>query len=359
MNWLLPLGIALFFAMNIGASGTAASMGSAYGAGAVNKRVALALVAAGTLTGAGLGGGKVVQTISGGLIPATEVTPGLAVIILATASVTLFVANLRGIPLSTSEVTVGALVGVGLARGVLLADRLPVILIAWAALPFLAFTIAALLGRLLRGTRGWNPKTADRRPGSSRFLAAGLVAAGTYEAVAAGMNNVANAVGPLVGAGLLALPTAQWLGGAFVGLGALALGGRVLETNGKKITELTLLGGTVVSGTTGSLVILASWLGLPVPLTQATTAAIMGVAFSRSGVGALRSKIILNIIEVWVLSPLLSLVGAYFLTTLAGSTPPTASAPAMSFLAVILFAYLAGRGFRGFALPPRAGSPDR
>ncbi|GMA60115.1 hypothetical protein [Alicyclobacillus fastidiosus] len=60
--------IALFFAANIGASGTAASMGAAYGAGAIRRKwMALVLVAAAAFLGAVIGGGSVVKTISGGL----------------------------------------------------------------------------------------------------------------------------------------------------------------------------------------------------------------------------------------------------------------------------------------------------
>ncbi len=56
-----------------------------------------------------------------------------------------------------------------------------------------------------------------------------------FEAFSAGMNNVANAVGPLVGAGLLSVQHGIIFGGLFVALGALLLGSRVLETNGKKL----------------------------------------------------------------------------------------------------------------------------
>lgn len=52
------------------------------------------------------------------------------------------------------------------------------------------------------------------------------------------MNNVANAVGPLVGAGIMTVTNGIWLGGAFVALGAMLLGKRVLETNGKKLYVL-------------------------------------------------------------------------------------------------------------------------
>src|SRR5690606_33904345 len=90
-----------------------------------------------------------------------------------------------------------------------------------------------------------------------------LIISGCLEAFAAGMNNVANAVGPLVGAGLISVSTGVIVGGIFVSIGAIILGGRVLETNGKKITQLSLLQGSAISATGGSLVIIASVFGFP------------------------------------------------------------------------------------------------
>lgn len=62
--------IALFFAMNIGASGTAAAMGAAYGGGAIKKRwIAVLFVGIAALLGAVAGGGEVVKTIGKEIIP--------------------------------------------------------------------------------------------------------------------------------------------------------------------------------------------------------------------------------------------------------------------------------------------------
>jgi sulfate permease len=49
-----------------------------------------------------------------------------------------------------------------------------------------------------------------------------------FEAFSAGMNNVANAVGPLVAAGLMLKGDAVLWGGLAVALGALLLGHRVI-----------------------------------------------------------------------------------------------------------------------------------
>ena len=62
----------------------------------------------------------------------------------------------------------------------------------------------------------------------------------------------------------------------FMVVGAILLGSNVLKTNGKKITQLSLLQGSAISFTGGTLVIIAFVYGLPIPLTQVTTCGILG-----------------------------------------------------------------------------------
>ncbi|MFT9848726.1 inorganic phosphate transporter [Aneurinibacillus sp. REN35] len=312
----IAIAIALFFAMNIGASGTAAAMGAAYGGGAIhNKRLAMTIVAVAALLGAVLGGGEVVKTISGGIIPSSVLHVETVVIILASATLTLFIANLIGIPLSTSEVTVGSIVGVGLAYKTVFLNKLMVIVSFWVIVPLVAFAMAYVLGLLIK----WAEKRWPSLTGTGmwrRWLGVLLVAGGALEAFSAGMNNVANAVGPLVGAGLITASTGVWIGGLFVAIGAILLGGKVLETNGKKITRLSLLQGSAVSFTGGVLVIIASLFGIPVPLTQATTCAILGVGTADNGFHLWQKGVIHQIIKVWIVSPVSSLVVAYVMINL-------------------------------------------
>lgn len=317
----VAIAVALFFAMNIGASGTAASMGAAYGSGAVSKPKAMILVALGAWVGAVLGGGEVVKTISGGIIPQQILDVEIVVIILASATLTLFVSNLMGIPLSTSEVTVGAIVGVGVAFQELYFKKLAVIIAFWILVPVAAFLIAYILGKSIsKAEKKW-PGLKGKGKWKT-WLSGLLIVSGLLEAFSAGMNNVANAVGPLVGAGVLASNFAIWIGGGFVALGALLLGGRVLETNGKKITQLSLLQGSAVSATGGSLVIIASIFGIPVPLTQATTMAILGVGTAKNGFRLWQKGVIKQIMKVWVVSPVSSLVVSFGLVHITSKPNP-------------------------------------
>ncbi|MEH6947505.1 inorganic phosphate transporter [Bacillus sp. JJ634] len=307
----IAIAISLFFAMNIGASGAAASMGVAYGAGAVSKaRYALLICALGVFAGAVLGGGEVVKTISSGIVPQDIINVKIVLIILVSATSSLFFANLLGIPLSTSEVTVGAVVGVGIAYQVLFVKSLLVIMMFWVLVPIVAFGAAWLFGKLLyiAQQKGY----LQDRP----WLTVILILAGFLEAFSAGMNNVANAVGPLVGAGMISVTKGIWIGGAFVAIGAIFLGKRVLETNGKKITKFSKPEGILISGTGAVLVGISSIFGLPVPLTQVTSSAIIGLGVSKNGKELFHKHIVKKIVRIWVVSPIFSLAISYFLVKL-------------------------------------------
>src|SRR5690625_903989 len=79
---------ARLFAFNIGASCAAASMGSAYGSGAMPiRKIAQFICGFGVLLGAVLGGGEVVKTIGSGIVPDEIITIHLALIILVSASI--------------------------------------------------------------------------------------------------------------------------------------------------------------------------------------------------------------------------------------------------------------------------------
>ncbi|WP_067622423.1 inorganic phosphate transporter [Alicyclobacillus acidiphilus] len=304
--------IALFFAANIGASGTAASMGAAFGAGAITRKwIALVLVAVAAFLGAVIGGGNVVKTISNGLIPSHIVTFEMTVIILASACLTLFGSNLIGVPLSTSEVTVGAVVGAGLALGHLHYSRLLVIIAVWLVMPFLAMVIGLGLGVVVRRIE---PKLLRRAKPIVPMLIVGLIGAGCYEAFSAGMNNVANAVGPMVASGIMTVHAGLYWGALFVSLGAMTLGSRVLDTNAKKITKLSLMQGIVVSFTSATLVLIASFFGLPVPQTQATTMAIFGVGQSHVGTDVWRQGVVVKILKTWIVSPVSALLVSFLFT---------------------------------------------
>lgn len=295
--------VSLFFAMNIGASGTAASMGIAYSAGALTKRMGIGLSALGLFLGAWLGGGTVIKTLSHGIVPSNDLSVEITLLVLIAAASTLFFANVLGIPLSTSEVTVGAIVGLGMVTHHVYGGKLVIVVSFWLLLPAVSFCLAWGVHRVLI--------RLSRYEKSKKWLVGLVGGLGVLEAVSAGMNNVANTMGPLVGAHLISMSHALFWGGLFLGIGSLILGKRTLETNGKQIVSLSLLEGGFVSGMVSVLVILASLLGIPIPMAQVTTCAIMGIGTGKEGFSLYRKNMIRKILIIWFVSPVVSLVLSY------------------------------------------------
>ncbi len=133
-----------------------------------------------------------------------------------------------------------------------------------------------------------------------------------FVAFAHGANDVANAVGPLSAVinvlmnGSIttqsAVPT--WvliLGGVGIVVGLATWGWRVIETIGKKITELTPTRGFSAEFGAAITIVFASKLGLPISTTHALVGAILGVGLAR-GIGALNMRSIRDIILSWIIT---------------------------------------------------------
>jgi len=131
-----------------------------------------------------------------------------------------------------------------------------------------------------------------------------------YIAFAHGSNDVANAVGPLAAvvsvlkSGTVAMKVAMpaWilaLGGGFIVLGLLVWGRRVMETIGKKITEITPSRGFCATFAGATVVLACSKMGLPVSTTHTLVGSVIGVGLAR-GLPTLNLGIIKEIVMSWL-----------------------------------------------------------
>ena len=148
MDVALVIILASFFAMNMGASGFAPSMAAAYGARFLSRLQCVAFFALFVMLGAIMAGGRVVDTISSDILPGGVFDVNVALVVMVTATATLLVANLLKIPQSTSQVTVCSLVGVGIYTGGLSGAPFKLMIPLWFILPFAAYLITLVLGRL-------------------------------------------------------------------------------------------------------------------------------------------------------------------------------------------------------------------
>ena len=133
-----------------------------------------------------------------------------------------------------------------------------------------------------------------------------------FVAFAHGANDVANAIGPLAAAiailrtGIVAFEASVplWalaLGGLGIVVGLATWGWRVIETVGKKITELTPTRGFAAEFGAATTIVFASKLGLPISTTHTLVGAVLGVGLAR-GIGALNLQTIRDIIISWIVT---------------------------------------------------------
>ena len=131
-------------------------------------------------------------------------------------------------------------------------------------------------------------------------------------AFAHGANDVANAIGPLAAAiNILATgsissqtPIPTWtlaLGGIGIVVGLATWGWRVIETIGKKITELTPTRGFSAEFGAAATILIASRLGMPISTTHTLVGSVIGVGLAR-GMHALDMRTTRYIIISWVVT---------------------------------------------------------
>ncbi|MCB1113295.1 MAG: inorganic phosphate transporter [Chlamydiia bacterium] len=131
-------------------------------------------------------------------------------------------------------------------------------------------------------------------------------------AFAHGANDVANAIGPLSAAiqvsqhqaisAVTVVPIwALALGGIGIVVGLATWGWRVIETIGRKLTELTPTRGFSAEFGAALTILSASRLGLPISTTHTLVGAVVGVGLAR-GLGALNLAVMRDIFISWIIT---------------------------------------------------------
>ncbi|MFC7205120.1 anion permease [Haloferax namakaokahaiae] len=293
----------MFVGFNIGGSSTGVAFGPAVGSNVLGK-----LAAAGLMTGFALLGGwtigrEVVAKMGGQIVPESEFTLVASVGVLFFVGLALLVSNTFGVPASTSMTAVGAIAGLGLARGALNASVMLEIISWWIVAPVIAFWVCAVIGRyvypyldawlkldqshgaLLKLDRTGSiprprlgPNTTYRELGSTVLV----IVVACYMAFSAGASNVANAVAPLVGNGALSMDMGILLAAGAIGLGAFTIARRTLDTVGNDLTELPILAALIVETVSASLISFLSAIGIPASLAVSATMCIVGLGWGRA-----------------------------------------------------------------------------
>ncbi|MBF9041730.1 inorganic phosphate transporter [Rhodobacterales bacterium HKCCE4037] len=145
---------------------------------------------------------------------------------------------------------------------------------------------------------------------------------GAYMALNIGANDVANNMGPAVGANALSMGGAIAIAAIFESAGALIAGGDVVSTIAKGIiapesmgTAEVFIWAMMAALLSAALwVNLATWVGAPVSTTHSVVGGVMGAGIAAAGFAAVNWPTMSAIAASWVISPVLGgVVAALFL----------------------------------------------
>ena len=152
-------------------------------------------------------------------------------------------------------------------------------------------------------------------------------------AFAHGSNDVANSIGPLAAVAHAVqgmdlgskAPVEPWMlaiGGVGIIVGLGTWGYRVMETVGKRITELTPSRGFAAQLSAATTIVLASQMGIPISTTHTLVGAVLGVGLAR-GIGALDLRVVGKIIASWVATlPIAAALSIFFFYFFKGLLAP-------------------------------------
>jgi sulfate permease len=314
---LLLIGVlASFFALNMGGSGLGAAFAPAYGAKMLSRFKAGILFIVCVMLGAMINGAHVTATLGRGIIPSEFISEKALIVIFLSAGLGMFSANVLRIPQSTSHVTVAAIAGVGIHLGTVNTSRILYMVPFWVLLPVVSFVMAYALAGYSYPPRRINFWLYEKLLNKQESLRKLVIIASCYSSFAIGTNNVANVIGPISGYTSFDLTSGLVAGGAVLGLGGFIFSGP-LKTSGEKIVPLGYLTASIVSLVSGTLLIIASRLGIPQSFVMLQLTALFAIASVKHGkTETFADRTTKLMFLTWMINPLIIVVVSWGLSTL-------------------------------------------
>ncbi|MCK4551571.1 MAG: inorganic phosphate transporter [Tenericutes bacterium] len=322
------LSAGLFMGWSLGANDAANIFGTAVGTKMVSFRTAAIICSVFVIIGAVVGGSGTSHTL--GKLGTINAIAG-AFAVSASAAFTVMMMTKRGLPVSTSQAIVGAIIGWNIFGG-LQTDTKVVVDIAqtWVFTPILAAIFAVIIYWIVKYIIEHTKIHVVKMDKYTRW---GLIIAGAFGAYSLGANNIANVMGVFIQVspfnditiGNVAFTGIQQLfllGGIAIAVGVITYSKKVMTTVGNSIFKLSPINAFVVVLATSLVLFVFSSEGIynfltsrnlpalplvPVSQSQAVIGAIMGIGLAKGGRNIDLSKI--GKISIgWVLTPLISIV---------------------------------------------------
>ncbi len=332
---LVFLSSGLFLGWSLGANDASNVFGTAVASRMIRFGTAAALASVFLLLGAVVSGAGAAHGL--GELGAVNALAGAFVVALC-AAITVYLMTKSGLPVSTTQAIVGAIVGWNLFSGsVTDLGVLGKIAGTWIAAPILG-AITALL--VYSGLRLLIRKSHFHLLSIDRYTRWGLVAAGIAGSYSLGANNIGNVMGVFISAapfqdlevGGVTISGVQQLfclGGIAIGVGVITYSKRVMMTVGKGILPLTPVAAFVSVVSHSVVLFLFSSVGLqhfllsnglpaipliPVSSSQAIVGAVIGIAAVKGvhGLRQIRWRQVGGIAGGWVATPVVGGVLCFF-----------------------------------------------
>ncbi|MCK4466914.1 MAG: anion permease [Desulfobacterales bacterium] len=288
----------VFLGWSLGSNDASNVFGTAVSSRMLKFWIAAVLASIFVVTGALISGQAGIETLKG----LTSIRLDQAVISSVAAAVTVTIMTLLGLPVSTSQAVVGAIMGIGILNNQINLGGLGKVMACWIGTPVGAVIVSIPLYYMVAAIYNKLNLNLFRSDSLLRF---GLIAAGSYGAYALGANNVANVTAVFVGAGLITIFFATLIGGASIALGILTFSKPVMETVGKKLVNLDPFSAFVVILAEAITVHIYTIIGVPVSTSQAVVGAVIGIGIVK-GVNTVSKKTLKNILMAWFLTPVVS-----------------------------------------------------
>lgn len=332
---LIFLSSGLFLGWSLGANDAANVFGTAVGSRMVRFGTAALLCSLFLTAGAVIGGAGATHGL--GKLGQIATLPGAFTVALS-AAVTVLWMTRAGLPVSTSQAIVGAIVGWNMFAAVS-TDKavLTKISITWIACPILGAVFAMMLYQLIKGMIYVCKPHLLRQDQLTRY---GLVLAGALGSYSLGANNIGNVMGvfvpsspftdlPLAGGYVLTSTQQLFLLGAIaISVGVFTYSKKVMMTVGDNLMPLTPVAAlvVVVSHSMVLFVFSSIWLSdslasmglfriplIPVSSSQAVIGAVIGIGLLKGakGVRQIRWMVLLNISGGWVMTPIAAAILCY------------------------------------------------
>ncbi len=331
---LIPFIIAMFLAITMGGSGTGPAFSAAYGANVIKKNLIPGLFGIMVFLGAILAGKGTATTMGKDLLSSELMSITVVSIILFSVAISLLIANLAGIPQSTSQSTVLSVSAVALYLDSLNTDKLLLEIIpTWFILPIISFFISLFIGKYIyrpMRKRGYTLPRAQNE--NLKPIWNGLlVFMSLYVAFSIGANNVANAAGPIASMTanelnitgddnfiLLMILSTLMVAPSFA-IGSSIFGHKIVKNTGKEIVLFGKFEAVIIAFVSASLLLLASLTkGIPTSLVQLNVAAILGIGVAKLGAKNIFKKTeVKKFFVMWLISPIVAFTLSLLLIFLA------------------------------------------